>query len=100
MRRFSVSTLMALAALFAGHLSAQALLGVDGVAIIRDDRAVGRMSSQLPVYPSVQTAVCYNDTLAYALNKASSLQVVNMNSGSSATSFGQYYDAPQPMLIS
>lgn len=91
---------MALAALFAGHLSAQALLGVDGVAIIRDDRAVGRMSSQLPVYPSVQTAVCNNDTLAYALNKASSLQVVNMNSGSSATSFGQYYDAPQPMLIS
>lgn len=87
-------------ALLAGQLVAQQIRIVENVTIVRDGRTVGRYGQSSTTQPTVQTSVCYNDTLAYPLHKSSNLRVVNMNSANSAAAFGQYYDAPQPITIS
>ncbi|MFN8396627.1 MAG: PKD domain-containing protein [Bacteroidia bacterium] len=45
-------------------------------------------------------SACSPDTLAYTVNKASGLRVLNVNGSSSAAALSQYYDAPQPLSVS
>lgn len=77
----------------------QQVLEVPGATVERDDPPrVGL----LPPNSSTGNALaaCAPDTLAYTLNKATGLRVLNVNGSTSAAAVAQYYDAPQPLSVS
>lgn len=80
------------------RLWAQQIQYVPGVQIIRDVPTLGTFQGHQNGTSGLVTT-CQLDTLAYPLNKASNLRVVNLNSQNSAAALGQYYDAPQPIFI-
>ncbi len=100
MKRFW-TLIIAMVATCIGQLAAQHVLTVEDAHIIRDQHLVARTSSaSLETPHHTQMSICSNDSLAYAINKSSSLKVLNVNGSTSAAALSQYYDAPQPITIS
>jgi PKD repeat protein len=66
--------------------------------IYRDHQPTARHSNGLPVR-KITAASCGPDTLAYGLNKSTSLAALNVNGSTSAAALGQYYDCPQAITL-
>lgn len=77
--------------LTATMIQAQSLQAGD--AVIINDRAVTHYSD------NYRTTACGPDSVLYALQKATGLQTISVNSATSAQALSQYFDCPQAITV-
>lgn len=89
------TTLLILSLIFSACTVAQSLQAVDVNIILPNNAASLSLPSSLS-----KIQACGPDTNGYLFAKASALQALNVNNATSASSIGQYFDAPQSLTIS
>lgn len=63
-------------------------------------RVINDMPNRLTKSLAGGGVLCGEDTLAYAITKATGLSAISLNNATSATALSQYFDCPQPVTVS
>ena len=87
--------LLGLALIFMGTISSQTLQAVNANIQTPVPQASFSGINQL-----TKSQICGPDTVGYALAKSTGFESLNINNATSASAFGQYFDAPQSLSIS